>query len=559
MNSIDERKIKRIHALWGIVIGRWFLILGLGLLGVVLKIANVTIVSFSPLMLVVMIVIPAAYNAIYTVYLLRGADKLNDRMISSLSFAQVFIDQLAFTVIIYLTGGVESIAVLLYFFPILAATILYSDLRIISFALVSIVWYVAMIVFEYNEILPHFTRYTHDPGFYQNAEVTLANTVSISLMLLFSAMFSVFVNRIIHDRELEITIERDKVQSILNSLEDGIIMMDAGKRVILMNPPARDILRFYGDVFGPELRKEDFPRAFGKLIQTIREQPEAKRLGQEVVIQEGENKSIIQVDSIPIYAADGSIVSWVKVLRDVTREKELDEIKSDFISVAAHQLRTPLAALKWFFKMMREGDAGEVTEKQADLLDKAFDRSNEIIEIVNNLLDISEIEEGRFPYEFGEYNITEIIDSIIQGTQIDAEHKGVKLKFEKPDGNIPPVEVDKQKIRTALQNLVDNAVKYSPRNSTVTISVEIKNNRYFITVADEGIGIPKEEQQKIFSKFFRGRNAKEKETTGSGLGLYIVKNVVSRHRGQLWFQSELNKGTSFFISLPIQKKYLKKG
>ncbi|MFH1426109.1 MAG: ATP-binding protein [Candidatus Kerfeldbacteria bacterium] len=558
MPTPEERKTKRIHALWGIIIGRWFLIFGLALLGVILKIAGVTIVSFSLLMLVAMIVIPVIINSAYTLYMLKWSGTMTERRLEILSFLQVFVDQLVFTLIIYFTGGIESVAIVLFFFPVLSATILYSDLKIISLSLFMIFLYTAMIILEYNGVIPHFARYYHDPGFHGNAAITLANTISVDLMLVFTAMFSVFVNRIIHDRELEIVIERDKVQSILNSLEDGIIMLDANKSVLLMNPPARDILRFYGEVFGPELRREDFPKAFSRLIQVIREQPESKRLGQEVQIEEGENKNIIQVDSIPIYAADGSVVSWVKVLRDITREKELDEIKSDFISVAAHQLRTPLAALKWFFKMMREGDAGRITKKQAALLDKAFDRSNEIIEIVNNLLDISEIEEGRFPYEFAEVNIDEVMETIVKGTQIDAEHKGVTVVYNKTDDELPPVDADKQKIRTAMQNLVDNAVKYSPRDSTVTVTASVKNNRFFITVEDQGIGIPKEDQQKIFTKFFRGQNAKEKETAGSGLGLYIVKNVIGRHRGQLWFESEVGKGTSFYISLPVLKKYLKK-
>ena len=137
----------------------------------------------------------------------------------------------------------------------------------------------------------------------------------------------------------------------------------------------------------------------------------------------------------------------------------------------------------------------------------------------------------------------------------DGSQKNVSVEFEHSD-KLPLTEMDSQKMRMAIQNLVDNAVKYSRKNSSVKIRAEIKNNRLFVSIGDQGIGIANDEQAKIFSKFFRGRNAKEYEPTGSGLGLYIVKNVVQRHRGQIWFESEVNKGTTFFLSLPIPRKYL---
>ncbi len=558
MSWVVERKEKRIHALRGIVVGRWFLILGIGILGLIQLLAGIAIASFSFTLLAVMLLIPALYNLGYTIYLHRSPEKISDRSLAIVSFMQVLVDQIMFTVVVYVTGGVESVGYIFYFFPILSATILYSDLEIISLSILTVFWYTAVIILEFNHTIPHFPRYHHNPGFFGNAEITLANTISVDLILLFTAMFSVFVNRIIHDRELQITVERDKVRSILNSLEDGIIMLDAHKQVLLINPPARDMLRLYEDFKGPELRKQDFPKSFHKLIQVVREQTDAKRLGQEIMVTEGENIIYIQVDSIPIYAADGQILSWVKVLHDITREKELDAIKSDFISVAAHQLRTPLAALKWFFKIMSEGDAGKVTKRQNELLEQAYQRNNEVIEIVNNLLDISEIEEGRFPYEFEEGNLTELIETVIKNSQPDADHKKIKLDFKKKKKKLPPIEMDQQKMKMALQNLVDNAVKYSPEGSTIDVNATIKNNRYFVAISDKGIGIPKEEQQKIFSKFFRGRNAKEKETTGSGLGLYIVKNVIQRHRGQIWFDSDIGKGTTFFLSLPIARQHLGK-
>jgi len=548
-----EKKFQHIQSLRGIIIGRWFLLLGLALLGVIQYFSHIAILPIATERWFGLLAIGAVYNFAYAAYVRRNPSRMREFTIKLVTFLQVIVDQLFFTVIVYATGGVESTAYILYFFPILASTILYADLQIILLAILSIFWYTAVIIAEFNGFVNHIDRPLGMPSVFGNPQVALSNTLSIDMIFLFTALFSVFVNRIIHDRELQITVERDKVRSILNSLEDGIIMLDANKHVLLMNPPARDMLRLYDGSVGPELKKTDFPKSFSKLIQTIREQPEAKRLGQEVMISEGENVTYIQVDSIPVASANGSVGSWIKVIHDITREKQLDEIKSDFISIAAHQLRTPLAALKWFFKIMSDGDAGAVTKKQQSLLDQAFERNNEVIEIVNNLLDISEIEEGRFPYEFTQGDLTELLNVTVKTGNTDGARKHVAVNLHLPQEALPPVEMDKQKLRMALQNIIDNAVKYSPENAQVDVTASLKNGRYFVTVQDHGIGIPKEEQAKIFLKFFRGKNAKEKETTGSGLGLYIVKNVVQKHRGQIWFESVLDQGTTFFLSFPVAR------
>lgn len=551
MSTFDEIQHNRVHALRGIIIGRWFLIIGLGVLGVVHTVADIALVSLTPRYFLYLFITPIIYNAVYTIWLHRSEDNFSPTSLRVLSFLQVALDQILFTFVIYFTGGIESVGFILYFFPILAATILYSDIQIITLAILNIVWYSLLVVLEFARVIPHFARFNDEISLFGNAEATLANTMSVNLILLFTAMFAVFVNRIIHQREFEITIERDKVRTILNSLEDGIIMLDQYKRVLLMNPPARDLLRLYGHFAGPTLNADDFPQAYADTITAINAQPKKKLFGQEVLLNDGEGEFHIQVDSIPILASDGHPVGWVKVLHDVTREKELDEIKSDFISVAAHQLRTPLAALKWFFKIMQDGDAGRVTKRQQELLEQAYQRNNEVIEIVNNLLDISEIEEGRFPYEFEKGDIEEIVQLVMQSAHVEGERRHIQVEFNKESDKLPHISMDKQKIRMALQNLVDNAIKYSAEGTTVTVTAGVKNNRLLISVADNGIGIAQHEQKQIFSKFFRGHNAKEWATTGSGLGLYIVKNVVQKHRGQIWFESKQDHGTTFYLSFPI--------
>lgn len=542
----NERK-QYLEAIRAIVFGRWFLIFSMLLFAVGQKILNLTIFPISLREALIIGVTPILYNAIFTIYIIRPATRLSNRALQSLSFSQIFLDQLVVTGLVYLTGGPDSAAYILYFFSLFAATILYTEAEIVSLTMLSLVMYVTLIMLEFTNTIPHYGKYSGSMG----SEFIVSNTIFFCLVLVATALFAVFINRVIRDRELALTIERDKIRSIINSLEDGIVMLDKHKHVLLINATARDMLFLYGKAYTTTLSKEHMPLFVHAVVDVLEKQQQSKIFGEEIIIDKPDDRQHIQIDSIPITTKEGKAIGWVKVLRDVTREKELDNIKSDFISVAAHQLRTPLAGLKWFFKIMQEGDAGRVTKRQAELLEEAYLRNNEVIEIVNNLLDISEIEEGRFPYSFEESNFIDVITATIEGASTECKRKNIEIRFDNATGSeVVTAEMDAQKMKMAIQNLVDNAVKYSAPNTTVWIKLRLKNKRYMLSIVDHGIGIPHDQQQKIFTKFFRGTNAKEWITTGSGLGLYIVKNIVARHHGQIWFQSEEGEGTTFFISFP---------
>lgn len=549
-----EQRAKKMQMIKGIIMGRWFFIIGLTLSGLVQVATGIGATSLSPTRLFFLFTIPSFYNVLSMLYTWQKPERVTSTSLRVASFLQVFIDLLMVTGIIYATGGIESISFPMYFFPILSATLLFSDLILAGFSLITVALYSLLITLEFHHIIPHRSRYGIDPNFFGDIEVTLFNTITVNLFILLTAIFCIYVGRVIHDRELQITIERDKVRSTVNSLQDGIIMIDQHNHVLLMNPLARDYLRLYQTLPHAELVEIDFPPHLRPLVHMICEKTKTRSLGKQMTLEEGENRYHFTVDSIPIAAVDGSIVSWVKVVHDITREKELEQVKSDFISIAAHQLRTPLAGLKWFFKLMMDGDAGPVTKEQVDLLGKAYQRNNHVIDIVNNLLNISEIEEGRMTYDFQKGDVKEILQDLQKASALDAERKQIQVKTDFFSGKAP-LDMDKQKLSMAFQNIIDNALKYSPQQSTVTVTLKKKADQYLVTIQDQGIGISTNDRSKIFSKFYRGKNAREKETTGSGLGLYIVKNIVQRHHGQIWFESQMNKGTTFYISLPISRQY----
>ena len=245
----------------------------------------------------------------------------------------------------------------------------------------------------------------------------------------------------------------------------------------------------------------------------------------------------------------------MKIFYNLTREKAIDKIKSDFISIAAHQLRTPLSAIKWVIKMILEGDAGELNVEQRDLLRKGYISNERIIRLVNDLLNVSRIEEGKFGFNFEKTDFQEVLVAAKGNLEGLIAKNHQELIVQKPE-KIPLVYLDKERMIMVLQNLLDNAVKYTPEYGKIEIIITTDKNFLYVKVKDQGIGIGKNDQTKLFSKFFRAANAVKLETEGSGLGLFIVKNIIEKHNGSIELKSEEGRGTEINFSLPIERKIL---
>jgi len=229
--------------------------------------------------------------------------------------------------------------------------------------------------------------------------------------------------------------------------------------------------------------------------------------------------------------------------------KDLDEQKSKFLSVAAHQLRTPLSASKWALKMVLDGDLGPLTVDQKTVLMKGYESNERMINLVNNLLDVDRISSGRYQYVYEPMSIIDQIDSVLADLIPTIKKKNMKVVFNKKE--VPMVLADSKKMRNVVQNLIDNAVKYTPPNGTIFVSVEpVGDDMLAVAIKDTGIGIPKNQQDQIFQKFFRGDNARKLETDGSGLGMFIAREIVLMHKGKLWFESKEDKGSTFTFTLP---------
>lgn len=235
----------------------------------------------------------------------------------------------------------------------------------------------------------------------------------------------------------------------------------------------------------------------------------------------------------------------------------LSQIKSQFVTVAAHQLRTPLSAMKWSLRLMLDGDMGEINEKQREFLQQSYQTNEHMIRLINDFLDISRIEEGRFGFHFKKTPILDTIKKAVQESFAQAAIRGVDVSMEFVVPEDLEVIADESRIYTAMTNILDNAIRYSDKGDKVTVEAALKEGVLEVRVTDAGIGMPTSEQQKVFSRFYRASNAIRQQTEGSGLGLFIAKNIIERHGGTIRFTSEEHKGTSVFFTLPAKEDFIK--
>ena len=230
---------------------------------------------------------------------------------------------------------------------------------------------------------------------------------------------------------------------------------------------------------------------------------------------------------------------------------QLDKMKSEIISVVAHQLRTPLSAIKWSLKIILDKDAGELTPQQEELLKKSFTSNERMITLINDMLAVDKLESGKLKYDFVVVQFEDIVQDMIRSLLTLATKKNIRVEFSSPRELLPKIKVDVDKLRDVLQNLIDNAIKYTNPGGTVSVGATKENDEIHFWVKDDGIGIPADEQEKIFGRFFRASNASRFASDGSGLGLFITQSIVKRHGGKLWFESKIGSGSVFHVTLPL--------
>ena len=242
------------------------------------------------------------------------------------------------------------------------------------------------------------------------------------------------------------------------------------------------------------------------------------------------------------------------LVNSFARIAEANRMKSEFVSIVSHQLRTPLSALKWSLDLLRSKRLGEVNDKQKEYLDIINESGNKMIKLVNDLLNVTRIEQGRLTMQIKSFSVEDLAEEIVKELKMFAEANNVKVKF-KNNKKLPNVYADPDKIRMVIQNLIDNAIKYSKKEGGwVEIEAEKNEKTIRINIKDNGLGIPDLLQKEVFGKFFRGENLVKQRAEGTGLGLFIAKGFVRLSGGEIDFESKEGKGSNFWFTLPIAKK-----
>ena len=239
------------------------------------------------------------------------------------------------------------------------------------------------------------------------------------------------------------------------------------------------------------------------------------------------------------------------VFQDITECHKIEKEKDNFMSITAHQLRTPLSGIRWMLESLLDGDAGKLSREAKDYLKQISENNQRLVTVVNDLLDVSRINMGKNKEASIPVDICKILQEAVETLKGLANERKVEIFYEKTPSLKSKIKASPKHLFQALENLISNAIRYTPGGGKVKVVADKKDGKVLVSIIDTGIGIPKKDQDKIFSKFFRASNAVLKEADGSGLGLNVVKLFIEENGGKVWFKSEEGKGSTFYVALPF--------
>jgi PAS domain S-box-containing protein len=344
---------------------------------------------------------------------------------------------------------------------------------------------------------------------------------------------------------------RQRLAAILASTTDAIFVTDQDQRLLLINPAARRVLSLTEAVYGKSIRSLDLPVPLEEALLRFEEGDQQGPLPAiEVPLEDGRTFYASVAPITPVQGQEGG--GRVVVMRDVTHFKELDEMKSDFVATVSHDLRAPLTFIRGYASMLMM--VGELNDKQQEYLERILDGIEQMSALIGDLLNLRRIEAGvgikREPTSIG-LVLVEAVDNM----RARATTKEISLRLEPADG-APVVTGDRTLLRQAFSNLVDNAIKYTPTGGEVSVGLEINHpeQHVIVHVKDTGIGIAPEDRVRLFEKFYRIKRRETGGVSGTGLGLALVKSIVERHDGHVWVESEMDRGSTFYVALPLRSE-----
>jgi PAS domain S-box-containing protein len=406
-------------------------------------------------------------------------------------------------------------------------------------------------------------------SFFDVVAYSSGDILGIIVVFLILTIFS-YASRQINDQREQslrhalqsIAEEKAHDDALLAGMGEGIIATDQKGHIVMSNVLAEEMLGYTNS----ELKRKNIL---------------------DVCVIQNENRQNLSVDQLPLHIAlhtlrtiksiytlvrrDGSTlpvyitaspaslgnkpIGGVVLLRDISKDKEIDKIKMDFVTLASHQLRTPLAAIKWFTEMLIKGDFGPLQKDQQEIVTNISRSTERMIDLVNSLLNVTYFESGQKILDVKPTNLKNLIDeALLSLQQLIHEKKHSVVISVHP--NLPIITVDPKLIRNVYFHLINNAILYTPAGGEISIFISHKHNEIISQITDNGAGIPKDEHKRVFEKFYRGSNIAKNTPDGSGLGLYIIRAIIESSGGKIWFESEEGKGTTWWFTLPIEKNIM---
>lgn len=462
-------------------------------------------------------------------------------------------------VLIHLTGSFESI-----FFPTLLAPILVSAVMLGVTALFYTT--VLILIFLLTEIFIFSSLVNISNNLLLFREM---GTVTIIFLLSF------FVAKEIEERMKEhetlekqkdrgevlhrkLLQDRDKIRAVFNSIDKGVLAADKNSRIILLNPAAENITGF--------TKKELLEKHLDDVIKLYEQN---KRLKSTKYCSFSENLSAPIMKRSLLIKGKGNVEKYVDltaaptdkeiggciiILTDVTEERELEHLRLDFVSMAAHELRSPITSIRGYLSLLGKELGSSINNEQEKYLKRTEISCDQLTTLIDNILSVSQIEKRALNFSRSETTWEETLNEAVKPFFDQAEEKGIKLSLKTPPKPLPHVNVDKFRIKEVIANLLSNAINFTTRGGSVEVSTYQDKNMVMTSIKDTGQGMPKEAMAQLFTKFFRISSSLEHGAKGTGLGLYISKALVEKHGGRVWAESELGKGSTFYFTVPIYKK-----
>lgn len=386
------------------------------------------------------------------------------------------------------------------------------------------------------------------------------------------------LNAQLNSEKNKLTKERAKDQAILRSIADGLVVTNIYGQIVLINYAFTKMLGWnpeevVGKVITTIVKMVDesntivYPKHRLYPIIADKDKTEIKHEKTYFYVRRDGSKFPVTMKATPIIIHD-RLVGSVEVFSDITKEKEIENSKNEFVALASHQLRTPLSSTNWYTELLIDGDAGEINDEQKMYLEEIAKSNRRMNSMVNDLLNISRIELGTFSVKPSPTNVIDVVEKIFSELNVKINKRRIQVE-KKYQPNLPIISADPKLLDICIENLLTNAVKYTPEGGKMGIeifvgslennSLKLEGDHMIIKVWDQGYGIPLKDQKKIFTKLYRASNILKRDTDGNGLGLYISKKIIEETGGKIWFISEENKGTQFFIAVPIQGMKTKQG